>query len=150
MESSTVQLRSVPERLGRGSQLEVDAESIRTDTLDFRLRSDGILHGVARPDRVQSLEDARENLAAANRLTGETRVPFLLDIRSTGTLCREARELYAGEAGARTITALAFVADSAFTRVVGNLFIRLARTRFPVRLFGSESDATRWLQEFRQ
>ena len=119
--------------------------SIRTGTVDFRLRSDGILYGVALPERVQSREDAEENLAVAHRLTGGARVPLLLDIRGTGTLSREARELYSSEAGARVITALAFIADSAFTRVVGNLFIRLARTRYPVRLFSEESEAESWL-----
>ena len=105
---------------------------IDTGTVRFSRRPDGIVVGLTLPDRIQSLEDARANLVACRELTGGQRTPLLLDIRNTGTLCREARELYSGEEGASAICALGFVADSAFARVVGNLFIRLARTRFPV------------------
>jgi len=126
----------------------VRGETINTGTVEFRLRDDGILHGIALPERKQTVEDARDNLAAARRLSDDTRVPLLLDIRSTGTLTREARELYAGQDGANTITALAFVGNSAFTRVVGNLFIRLAQTSFPVRLFTVETHAVQWLREY--
>jgi len=134
-------------RGGRPGDDEEDGEkSIETPTLFFRLRDDGILHGVARPERVQSLEDARVNLEAASRLTQGMPVPLLLDIRNTGTLSRAAREHYAGEHGARVITGLAFIADSAFTRVVGNLFIRVAKAHYPVRLFADEERAVRWLR----
>jgi hypothetical protein len=127
---------------------EVEVGEINTGTVAFRLRDDGILQGIALPARTQNLEDARVNLEACRRLTGEARVPLLLDIRDTGTLTREARELYAGETGAREICALAFVGDSAFTRVVGNLFIRLAKTRYPVRLFTDERQASKWLRRY--
>jgi hypothetical protein len=123
--------------------------SIRTGTVEFRLREDGILHGIALPNREQTLDDARENLAVAARMIDDDRVPLLLDIRDTGTLSREARQFYAGEDGARVINALAFVADTAFTRVVGNFFIRLAKTRYPVRLFTAEEPAVRWLEDLK-
>jgi hypothetical protein len=123
-------------------------EPVATETVEFRLRGDGIAHGVARPGRVQTLDDARENVAVLMQVSEGRRVPMLLDIRSTGTLSREAREYYAGDAGAAAITALAFVANSAFTRVVGNFFIRLARTRYPVRLFDAEEPALSWLRSF--
>lgn len=122
-----------------------DSQATRTRTLTLVMREDGILHGVALPNSQQSLEDARENLECALRLGDGKRVPLLLDIRTTGTLSREARMYYAGEDGARAVSSLAMVADSAFTRVVGNLFIRLAKANFPVRLFATTDEATTWL-----
>lgn len=118
---------------------------VSTGSVRFHYRRDGIMHGVALPDRVQTVDDARENLELVIKLSGGVRVPLLLDIRNTGTLTREARAYYAGEDGAKTINALAFVANSAFTRVVSNLFIRLAKTRYPVRLFEGEEAALGWL-----
>ena len=115
---------------------------VTTRTLTLVLRGDGILHGVALPDSQQKLEDARENIECALKLSAGERVPFLLDIRTTGTLSREARMFYAGEEGAKAVSGLAMVADSAFTRVVANLFIRLAKGNFPVRLFPSAESAT--------
>jgi hypothetical protein len=112
----------------------------------FSLREDGLIHGQALPHRVQSIEDARRNIEALEGLSEGVKRPLLLDIRTTGTLSREARQEYA-EVGGKLITRLAFVADSAFTRVVGNLFIRLARPHYPVRLFASEEAAMRWLKD---
>ena len=131
---------------GDGHVAEPDAQVRHSRTLTLRLRSDGILHGVALPDAQQNLSDARQNLAFAAELAGGCRLPLLMDIRSTGTLSREARSLYAGEEGAATITAMAFVADSAFARVTGNLVMRLVKTRYPVSLFTTEEDATNWLR----
>jgi hypothetical protein len=121
---------------------------IDTGTVRFTIRPDGIVYGVALPERQQTVEDARVNLAACRDLAGHGDAPLLIDVRNTGTLSREARKIYTGEEGARTISALGFVADSAFGRVAGNLFIRLARTRFPVRLFATEEEALRWLRSF--
>jgi hypothetical protein len=123
-----------------------DHQVITTRTLTLSMREDGILYGVALPDSQQTLEDAQKNLQVALSLADGRRVPFLLDIRSTGTLSREARMYYAGEEGAQAVKGLAMVADSAFTRVVGNLFIRLAKANFPVRLFTSPDEATAWLR----
>lgn len=120
--------------------------SVTTGTVRFSLREDGVVHGQALPHRVQSIEDARRNIEALDRLSDGVKRPLLLDIRTTGTLSREARQEYA-ESGGRFITRLAFVADSAFTRVVGNLFTRLARPHYPVRLFASEEAALSWLKD---
>jgi hypothetical protein len=125
---------------------EAQGRSIDTGTVRFSLREDGLVHGQALPHRVQSIEDARRNTEALERLTQGVKRPLLLDIRTTGTLSREARQHYA-ESGGRFITRLAFVADSAFTRVVGNIFTRVARPHYPVRLFASEEAAMRWLKD---
>lgn len=118
-------------------------------TMTQFMRDDGILYGVALPNSAQTLEDARENLASARKLSGGKRIPLLLDIRGTGTLNREARLFYAGPEGLRTVTAVGFVANSAFTRVVGNMFIRLATTNYPVRLFTTPEAAPDWLRDHR-
>ena len=126
---------------------ETDSPSISTKTLKLAMRDDGIMHGIALPNSQQTLEDAQENLECALKLSGGKQVPFLLDIRTSGTLSREARTFYAGEEGAKSVTRLAMLADSAFTRVVGNLFIRLAKANFPVRLFTTPDEAIDWLRE---
>ncbi|MBW2290946.1 MAG: STAS/SEC14 domain-containing protein [Deltaproteobacteria bacterium] len=111
------------------------------------MRDDGIIYGVALPDSQQSLEDARENVECVRSMAAGQRVPLLVDIRHTGTLSREARMLYGSEEGAGAINALALVGDSAFSRVVGNLFIRLSKARFPTRLFSSTDEAIAWLRK---
>jgi hypothetical protein len=123
-----------------------DERMAKTRTLTIVMRDDGIMHAVALPDSPQTLEDARANIECARKLGEGRRVPFLLDIRATGTLSREARIFYAGEQGEQTVSRLAMVADSAFTRVVGNLFMRLVKTNYPVRIFPSTDEALVWLR----
>ncbi len=125
-----------------------DNQVAKTRTMTQVMRDDGIIHGVALPDSQQSVEDARENVECSLGLSGGRRVPLLLDIRKTGTLTREARMFYASEEGAVAALAVALVADSAFTRVVGNLFMRLAKPNYPVRLFASTDEAINWLRDF--
>ncbi len=125
-----------------------DNQAARTRTMTMVMREDGMLHGIALPDSQQSVEDARANVACSLRLSGGRRVPLLLDIRKTGTLTREARMFYASEEGATAALAVAMVADSAFTRVVGNLFMRLAKTNYPVRIFSSSDEGFNWLRGF--
>jgi hypothetical protein len=126
-----------------------DNQVVKTRTMTMLMRDDGIIHGIAFPDSQQSVEDARENVECARMLSGGRRVPLLLDIRDTGTLTREARMYFSGEEGADPAIAVALVADSAFTRVVGNLFIRLAKMNYPVQLFASTDEAINWLRDFR-
>lgn len=116
-----------------------------TKTLSLELRDDGIMSVTSLPGSQQTPDDARTNLEVARQITGGMRIPILLDIRNTGTLSREARMVYVGQEGVSTAAALAIVADSAFTRVVGNIFIRLAKTSYPVKLFSSPETALEWL-----
>ncbi len=128
---------------------EEDQSTRQGRSVTLRMRSDGILHGIALPDLQQTLEDARKNVAIAEELSGGGRAPLLMDVRSTGTLSREARACYTGEEGARVISALALLADSAFARAAGNLIIRLAKSNFPARLFATESEALQWLRQYK-
>jgi hypothetical protein len=123
-----------------------DNRVTKTRTLTLVMRDDGIIHGVALPDSQQSVEDARENVECVQNMAAGERVPLLVDIRQTGTLSREARMLYGSEEGARAITAVALVGDTAFSRVVGNLYIRLSKPRYPARLFSSVDEAIVWLR----
>lgn len=123
-----------------------DEQVTKTRTLTLVMRDDGIMYGVALPDSQQSLEDARENVECVRNMAAGQRVPLLVDIRQTGTLSREARMHYGSQEGARVITAVALVGDSAFSRVVGNLFIRLSKPRYPARLFSSVDEAIVWLR----
>ena len=126
-----------------------DNRVVTLQTMTLFMRDDGILHGVALPDQVQTLENARENFACARKLANRKRVPMLMDIRESGTLSHDARLFYAGPEGLRVVTAVGFVADSTFSRVVGNIFIRLANTNYPVRLFATPENAIDWLREQR-
>ena len=98
----------------------------------------------------QSLDDAKENLAAAVFETRGIRRPLLIDIRRAPPLEADARHHYSGQT-LEAFSALALLVEaSPFGRMLGNVYLRIAKPGIPTRLFSDETEATRWLSGYRQ
>src|SRR5262245_16100155 len=99
----------------------------------------------------QSLNDAKENLAAAVSETLGTRRPLLIDIRHARPLEADARHHYSGQTLVEAFSALALLVEaSPFGRMFGNVYLRIAKPGIPTRLFSDETEATRWLSGYRR
>jgi hypothetical protein len=119
-----------------------------TRTADVHLTEDGIAIVRIRPKLIQSVDDARENVAAAAQLAGKL-VPILTDIREAEPLSAETRHFYSGKQLTDYFTALAIlIRASALGTMMGNVYVRVARPGVPFRLFRSEEQAILWLQGF--
>jgi len=98
----------------------------------------------------QSLADAQENLGLAVSQTGGTRRPLLIDIRTAQPLDADARHHYSGQALVERFSALALLVEaSPFGRMLGNVYLRVARPGIPTQLFSDESQAVAWLKGHR-
>jgi hypothetical protein len=94
----------------------------------------------------QSLDDARENLAACVTLTEGRRCPLLVDLKQALPLEPEVRHLYSGESLVASFTAIAMVISAApLGRMMGNVYLRVARPGVPTRLFSRRAPAVDWL-----
>jgi hypothetical protein len=94
----------------------------------------------------QSLQDAVENLAAALEATEGERRPLLIDIRSAQPLDADARHHYSGQKLVEGFSALALlVGASPLGRMLGNVYLRIARPGIPTQLFTDEERAIEWL-----
>ncbi len=99
-----------------------------------------------RQGAVQSLEDARANLAAAITATAAVRRPLLVDIRGAQPLEAAVRHHYSGKLVAEHFSALALVVESTpLGRMIGNVYLRVAHLNIPTQLFADESEASEWL-----
>jgi hypothetical protein len=58
---------------------------------------------------------------------------------------RECREYYAGAEAQQVNLAVAMLIRSHVSRVIGNFFIGLNKTRFPFRMFSDLDEAVAWL-----
>jgi len=95
----------------------------------------------------QALEDAQENLAMAVSETHGTRRPLLVDIRQSLPLDADARHHYSGQTLIESFSALALLVEaSPFGRMMGNVYLRVARPGIPTRLFSDEAQAMAWLR----
>lgn len=121
-----------------------------TKTARIDLNGEGLLIVRINDGAHQSLEDARENLAAAVAETRGTRRPLLIDIRRAQPLDADARHHYSGQTLIERFSALALLIDSSpFGRMMGNVYLRIARPGIPTQLFADETQAVEWLNGHR-
>jgi hypothetical protein len=98
----------------------------------------------------QSLSDAKENLALAVSETRGERRPLLIDIRKARPLEADARHHYSGQTLIENFSALALLIEgSPFGRMMGNVYLRIARPGIPTQLFADEVRAQEWLSAHR-
>jgi len=95
----------------------------------------------------QVIGDAVENLSASAEASNGKRVPLLVDIREAAPLDAEIRHYYTGKRLDASFSALAIlVVIGAFGKMMGNVYLRVAKPGIPARLFTSEEEALRWLE----
>jgi hypothetical protein len=121
-----------------------------TKTAWIALNQDGLLIVRVKDGARQSLPDAKENLAAAVTETHGQRRPLLIDIRKAQPLEADARHHYSGQTLVERFSALALLIDgSPFGRMMGNVYLRIARPGIPTQLFSDEARALEWLSAHR-
>jgi hypothetical protein len=81
--------------------------------------------------------------AAENR-----RCRLLIDIRKATLISAEVRHYYGGEKLTQWFSAMALLVEgSPMGKVMGNLYLRIARPGVPTRLFSDEVKAIKWLRK---
>jgi hypothetical protein len=121
-----------------------------TNTAVIDLTNEGLVVVRICDGAYQSLDDAKTNLATALAATAGRRRPLLVDIRTAQPLDAEARHHYSGRTLVDGFLALALLVDSSpFGRMMGNVYLRIARPGIPTQLFTEERRAVEWLIKHR-
>jgi hypothetical protein len=118
-----------------------------TRTARVLLNDEGVVTARIHDGAQQSLADAMENLGACIDATGGVRRPLLVDITGSAPLDAEVRHFYTGELLVHSFSALALLVEaSPLGRTMGNIYLRVARTGIPMKLFTDEAAAHAWLR----
>jgi S-adenosylmethionine:diacylglycerol 3-amino-3-carboxypropyl transferase len=121
-----------------------------TRTAQIDLSEDGLLIVRIRAGAIQTLTDAEQNLSTAMAETLGRRRPLLIDMRLAEPLDAAVRHHYSGRALVDAFSALALLVDaSPLGRMMGNVYLRVARPGIPTQLFAEEDLAIEWLTGFR-
>ena len=121
-----------------------------TKTARIALNEEGLVIVRINNGARQSLADAKENLAMAVLETRGKRRPLLVDIRQAQPLDADARHHYSGETLVEQFSALALLVEaSPWGRMIGNVYLGVARPGVPSRLFADEAQAVDWLKGHR-
>mgnify|MGYP002777813040 FL=1 len=118
-----------------------------TRTEQIWLGEDGVIRAVVHPGLVTNLEDAQENVRGFARVAGGVRRLAIIDMRAhAASATREAREYYAGPENAKVVLAVALLVRSSVGRLIGNFFLGINKTTFPLKLFAEPEPALEWLR----
>ncbi len=123
--------------------------SLRTRTALVELLPIGVTVVRIDSDAVQSVQDAKENIETAVQIALPRKLPLLVDIRGAKTLEAPVRHYYSGQILIDSFRALCMLLDiSPLGRMMGNLYMRVAKPGIPTHLSLQESEAIEWLRQY--
>ena len=111
----------------------------------YRL-AEGIIRTAAKPGVDIVLGYAIENSLVVNELCRGRKHPLLIDLKNFKLITPQARAYFSARDRETDICAFAFLIQSAFQRMVGNIFIQFNNPPLPTRLFTDEVVALEWLR----
>jgi hypothetical protein len=121
----------------------------RTETAEIALLPTGVVLTRIDAGAAQTLDNARDNLHGSIAECQGQKRPLLVDISRCQPLPPEVRHFYSGKLLTDSFLALGLLIEaSPFGRMMGNVYLRVARPGIPTRLFSDEEDALGWLRDF--
>lgn len=120
--------------------------STKTEVITFD--ASGIAKCIVFKDVFMSEDEAKENIEAIKKITNGKRVPVMVDIRPAKGSTKQARAYLASEEVGQVQSACALIIGSSLSQLIGNFFLGLNKTKFPVKLFNDEEKAVEWLKTF--
>lgn len=121
---------------------------ISTKTEAISYDASGIAKCIVFKDVFMSEDEAKENIEAIKKITNGKRVPVMVDIRLAKGSTKQARAYLASEEVGQVQSACALIIGSSLSQLIGNFFLGLNKTKFPVKLFNDEEKAVEWLKTF--
>ncbi len=115
---------------------------------EVSLLEDGLVYAKAFPNVEVGLAEAQEYYQLVAYITEERPHSTILDISGLTYLAKDAREWLRDQSSEWGLTVSAAILTNSYTsKAIGNLFIRLSKPSFPVRMFDSMDDAERWARK---
>lgn len=119
---------------------------VRTSTATAVVRDDGIVSITIDKGVKQLLPQAQQNLAAVLSLAEGLKTKLIIDMSGALPLDPDVRHFYADAPLSTKFTAVALVvAASPLGRMMGNVYMRVARSPIPMQLFPDVESAAAWL-----
>ena len=111
------------------------------------LDENGILYSISKKVPQQTIEEAKKSVEDFKKLVGDKKVCMLADVTNTTESTKEMRDWAAVELP-KLIKALAMVSKSPLGKMLANLFFRVKKQPYPVRMFNDETEAVTWLKNY--
>ena len=109
---------------------------------------DGILIGIYRKNLHINLDMAKQIVKERIRFTSGKKMAAMIIGYGIISMDKAAREFLASDEGIQGLSAIAILIDSTYSNFVGNLFLKMNKTKIPVRIFLDTHKAEKWIQQF--
>lgn len=120
---------------------------IETRAATLWFDKDGILYSISKKVSAETLEETKKSVEEFKKLFGDKKFCMILDVTNSAPTTREVRQ-YAAEELEKIIKAAAIIADSAFAKMLTNLFFNLKPPPYPIKMFNNEIDAKEWVLQY--
>ncbi len=124
-----------------------NAEIYDTPTSIFWFDENGIICAVIKNIKTPTLEDAIENVEDFKKVIGERKVCLLIDVTNSAESSKEIRD-YAANEFPKFVKAIALLSQSAFGKMLANLFFTIKSQPYPTKMFTDEKEAKEWLKQY--
>jgi len=110
---------------------------------------DGFLYQDYPPGTEITIEDSLEELKIyRTTFCKNAKRPIIVDISNIKTVSKESRDIYSSEEMGDTISAAALIVSNPVSRIMGNFYMGISKTKMPVRMFTRVDEAKKWLKDF--
>ena len=110
---------------------------------------DGILYQDYPYGTEIKLEDSLEELKIyRTAFCNGIKRPIIVDISNIKSVSKESRDIYSSEEMGDIISAAALIVSNPVSRILGNFYMGISKTKMPVRMFATSKDAKNWLKDF--
>ena len=118
------------------------ADVIETRASKFWLNDQQLIMQEFKPNTNLDIEGAKENLATMITLAKKQPVYLCAILNNLKSADRESRALGASPEYSKAMGGIAMITQSAMARVIGSFFMRFNKPSYPVKMFGTQKEAT--------
>jgi hypothetical protein len=110
---------------------------------------DEILYQAYAPGAELRLEDSLDEFRVyQSTFCREGKRPIVVNITNIKTVSKESRNIYTSEEMGNIISAAALIVGNPVSRIIGNFYMGISKTRMQVRMFTSTHEAITWLRNY--
>lgn len=109
---------------------------------------DDIVRAKVKDHMIVTLEYAREMTETLLKISPDGSRPVLINLGRMKYITKEAREHFKGEKRKPSACAVALIAGTSLSVLIGNFYLGLNKPHVPTKLFTDEKSAVRWLKKF--
>jgi N-methylhydantoinase A/oxoprolinase/acetone carboxylase beta subunit len=125
-------------------------EEIKTRTAVMWLDDNGIFWVKLNPEVLIDKEDMADNLLVTRNITGNKPRLKVLDSRAHWKMNEDAREYFKKEDTSEKSIARAILVKSVANKLIKSILVKLYKPDVPLKFFTSESEAVKWLLNYKK